>query len=554
MTNRGKYVLSVIAAMGVMAMVAAISYFIGKGQSVEELEAMKGEVETLRAEEREAAVVKRVSQQMEEIAAQQKEISDRQRDKAEESSKLAIQLRDRAEQESRWAHEAEGKAIVALKEAEVQRANAEQQQQIALEQRDKATLSKTIADTLTIRTQAKTMGLTSRNQREIGDTVVADLLAYASWYFLNRYKGNTYYAETFKSLTLATNSVLSYNMDKRGGVNAISMIPDGRGSCVAVSDYGEVEIFNPSDKNTTILLQDKRFDFRDVWAGKQAVYALSKEGTLCMIGYNHVLQKTVGLPTGDYFKMIRADSNTMLLAGRQGLCWYTFSSGLVSDPILLKGRLSAICKREQVFCLFFADGSYAEMDGAGKVTEKNPIIPRIVTSAHYAEDLQCLCLGLKEGPVHLINKYNRRVEMLDAHNAKTLCITTVGPVLISGAYDKAINIWKLDNLLFNTGLNFREEMQTKVAPKQKVTLRDDRAPNEWISPVEYPFRGWTLAVEGDPMAGYVWVGTATGDVIRMNISVDNMAQRVHRKLKRNFTDVEWIRWVGAAVPYIKFKE
>ena len=40
----------------------------------------------------------------------------------------------------------------------------------------------------------------------------------------------------------------------------------------------------------------------------------------------------------------------------------------------------------------------------------------------------------------------------------------------------------------------------------------------------------------------------------MNISIDNMAQNVHRKLKRNFTDVEWIRWVGAAVPYIKFKE
>lgn len=548
-----KYVLSAIAASLLIVMAAVISYYVGKGQSVAELEAMKKEVETLRAEEQEAAVVKRVSQQMEEIAAQQKEISDRQRDKAEESSKLAIQMRDRAEQESHLAREAEGKAITALEEAEVQRANAEQQQRIAVEQRDKATLSKNIADTLTIRTQAKTLGLTSRNQREIGDTVMADLLAYASWYFLDKYKGNTYHSDTFKALNMATNATSQYFINKRGAVNALSIVPEGKGGCVAASNYGEIEIFWPSQKNSTILLQDKKYDFRDVWAGKQAVYALSKEGTLCVVNYDGGF-RTVELPMGDYFKMIRTDSNTLLLAERQNLCWYSFSNGAVSTPVHLPKKLSAICKREQAICLFFIDGSYAEMDGTGKVTEKTPLVKRIVTAAHYAPDLNCLCLGLKEGTVCLLNKFNRQVEVLEAHNAKPLSITTVGPVLVSGAYDKAIYIWKLDHLLFNTGLNFWEEMKTKTVPKQKATVSEDRTPNEWISPVEYIYRGWTLAVEGDPQTGYVWVGTETGEVIRLDLSVDDMARQVHSKLKRNFTEVEWTRFMGASVPYIKFKK
>ncbi|MBQ9640686.1 MAG: hypothetical protein IJV06_03910 [Bacteroidaceae bacterium] len=557
MNKQRLYFLSLVG-LTCLALAATIAYFVGKGQSESALTAMKAEVEALKAGEREAAVVKRVSQQMEEIAYQQKEISDRQRDKAEESSRLAIQMRDRAEQESRSAHEAEGKAVKALEEAKTQRAYAEEQQKIAVEERDRATLSKTIADTLTYRTQAKTLGLTSRNQRETGDTILADLLAYASWYFLDKYKGNTYYTETFRALSMATAASKSYFMERRGAVNALSIVPPeagqkGKDGCVAASNYGELEICWSAGGKTP-LLHDNTYDFRDVWAGKQAVYALSKEGTLCVVNYNAQMQRAVTLPPDNFFKMIRTDSNTLLLAARQSLCWYTFSSGAVSAPVRLQKTLSAICKREHTLCLFFADGSYAEMDGTGKLTEKTPLVKRVVTAAHYAPDLQCLFLGLKEGPVQLVNKYNRQVEILEAHKAKPISITTVGPIMVSGAYDKAIYIWKLDNLLFNTGLNFWQEMETAKTQKRTTAQPQNRVPGEWLSPVEYIYRSWTLSTLGDPRTGCVWIGTATGEVVRQNVSVDNMAQQVHNKLKRNFTDVEWSRFMGASIPYVQFKE
>lgn len=562
MKNKSLYILVGIVATVLIAAVAAIAYTIGKGQSEGELNAMAKEVATLRAGEKKAAVVKRVSQQMEEIAYQQKEISDKQRIKAEESSKLAIEMRDRAEQESHLARTAEQKAIEALQEAENQRSNAMQQQRIAVEERDKATLSKTIADTLNRRTVAKTLGLTSINKREGGDEETADLLAYASWYLLDKYEGNTYYAETFKALALATGGMERTILQQRGVVNALSIVPNGKGNCVAVSNYGEIELLSspsetrqqtPRRLSSTVLLQNNIYDFRDVWAGKNAVYALSFKGPLCVVSYEGKM-KTVALPADSYFKLIHTDSNTLLIAGRKSLCWYTFSTGDVSAPVRLPKTLTTIVKRENNICLFYDDDTYAEMDGTGKITEKKPLTRRSVATAHYAPDLECLFLGLKDGTVQMVNKYNRIAEDLEAHNAKTVCITTIGPVMITGAYDKAAYIWKLDNLVFsNTGLNFWQEMQTKVAPVAKVSQMVNQVPKEWISPVEYTFQGWTLAVCGDPATQHVWIGTSRGEVVRINCSVDNMAKKVYGALKRNLTPVEWSHYLGVSVPYVKLK-
>ena len=97
-------------------------------------------------------------------------------------------------------------------------------------------------------------------------------------------------------------------------------------------------------------------------------------------------------------------------------------------------------------------------------------------------------------------------------------------------------------------------MQAQVAPIQKETYDGKQAPNTWLSPVEYTYSGWTLSVCGDAETKYAWIGTSTGEVVRMNISVDNMAKKVQSMLKRNLTPTEWSRFMGASVPYIKFKE
>ncbi|MBR5906577.1 MAG: hypothetical protein IKZ51_09030, partial [Bacteroidales bacterium] len=218
-------ILCALTALAVLAGVAVLFYHLGSKQSQRELAAMQEEMDRLVESEKDAAIVKRVSQQMEDIAYQQKAISDRQRDRAEEQSILATQNAARAEMESRAAHEAELKANAAATLAEKERANAEKQQAIAVEQRDEATYARNVADTLNRRTQARSLAVSSQVRREAGETEVADLLAYASWYFLKNNRGNQYYSETFKSLTMANGGIPRYKVKENGAVNAISQVP-----------------------------------------------------------------------------------------------------------------------------------------------------------------------------------------------------------------------------------------------------------------------------------------------------------------------------------------
>ena len=542
-----------LIALAVVAGVAALAYRMGYNRSRTELASLKEEMEQMEAAGKDAAIVKRVSQQMEDIAYQQKAISDQQRDRAEEQSILATQNAYRAEMESRAAHEAELKAQSAAQVAERERANAERQQEIAVEQRDEATHAKNVADTLNRRTQARSLAVSSQVRREAAEPEVADLLAYASWYFLKNNRGNQYYSETFKSLTQATDGILRYKMKEGGAVNALAKVPGRPGQCVAVSNFGEVErlTVNASQGGKRIssnaLLFNSLFDFRDVLIKDNSIYALSLKGPLCVLDFegNHV---EVQLPEDNYFKLVPIGDG-LLVAGRKSLSWY--SDGKITGSEELPGTLSAIVEREGVTCLFFTDGGYAEMDVAGRIVEKAPLLKGVVTAAYYDKASKCLLLGVEDGTVYPVNQYDRVMETMAAHKAKCVDITMLGPVVVTGGYDKTAYIWNMDNLLFESGLSFREELQ-----KEKVEKRvsgSQEVPTEWLVPVDYTFDGWTLAVCGDEDGKSVWIGTSSGNVMLLNASADDMAQQLHNKLKRNLTQQEWTRYVGVSIPYMTFK-
>ena len=210
------YVAGGIALLGI----TTGAYFLGRGQASADKETM-AELEELRENESEATIVKRVSQQMEEIAYQQKEISDRQRERAEEQSQLATQMRLQAEKESKAARAAENRALASAKEASEQRLIAVENQKMAEEQRDEANYARSISDTLSYRALGRTLGYSSSVQYDNGNFDVAGLLAYASWHFLDKYNGNTYQSESFKALSTCSASIRIYKTGKSGGVNAI---------------------------------------------------------------------------------------------------------------------------------------------------------------------------------------------------------------------------------------------------------------------------------------------------------------------------------------------
>ena len=542
-----------LIALAIVAGVAALAYRMGYNRSRTELASLKEEMEQMEAAGKDAAIVKRVSQQMEDIAYQQKAISDQQRDRAEEQSILATQNAYRAEMESRAAHEAELKAQSAALVAERERANAERQQEIAVEQRDEATHAKNVADTLNRRTQARSLAVSSQVRREAGEPEVADLLAYASWYFLKNNRGNQYYSETFKSLTQATDGILRYRMKEGGAVNAIAQVPGRPGQCVAASNFGEVEWLTVNAGqggkriSSNALLFNSLFDFRDVLIKDNRIYALSLKGPLCILDFegNNV---EVQLPEDNYFKLVPIEGG-LLVAGRKSLSWY--SDEKITGSEELPKTLSAIVEREGVICLFFTDGGYAQMDASGNIVKKNPLLKDVVTAAYYDKASKCLLLGVEDGTVYPMNPYDRVMETMAAHKAKCMDITMLGSVVVTGGYDKTAYIWNMDNLLFESGLSFREELQKDKVEKRVAGSKE--VPTEWLVPVDYTFDGWTLAVCRDEDGKSVWIGTSSGNVMLLNASADDMALQLHNKLKRNLTQQEWTRYVGVSIPYMTFE-
>ena len=552
--NTRKAILYSLIALAVLAGVATLAYSVGYNRSRKELASMQEEMLRLEEAGKEAAIVKRVSQQMEDIAYQQKAISDQQRDRAEQQSILANRNARIAEQESRAAHQAELKANAAAQVAQRERANAELQQEIAVEQRDEATHAKNVADTLNRRTQARSLAVSSLVRREAGDTELADLLAYASWYLLKHNRGNQFFSDTFKALTQATGGIARYRMRENGSVTAMAKVLDSPEQCVALTNYGEVELLSTSVENGIRRIVPKQlffnpeYDFRDAKYLNGKIYAVSLKGPLCILDTKGKCVE-VSLPEDNYFKVLRAGGR-ILLVGRRSLCWY--ADGKVSGHTRLPRNLSAVAEREGTVCLFYADGSYAEMDASGKVEEKTPLIHEVVTYVYYSKPMHCLLLGTKDGAVYPVNKYNRVMEVLAAHKSTCVDITMQGSNVVTGSYDKNVYIWNLDNLMFESGLTFREELEVaQVGARKPVSSRE--IPAEWLVPVDYTFDGWTLSVCGDMDGKSVWVGTSTGNIMLLNSSADDMAAKLQARLKRNMTQQEWARYVGVSIPYMTFK-
>ena len=118
MTWRG-FNISIMTVVAIVAVAVAVlvAYSIGRGVSQSNYDDLLDEIDELKAKEKEATIVKRVSQQMEAIAYDQMNLSNKQRDRAEEQSRLAEANAARAEEQSRLAQDNAKKLV--LKDGEV---------------------------------------------------------------------------------------------------------------------------------------------------------------------------------------------------------------------------------------------------------------------------------------------------------------------------------------------------------------------------------------------------------------------------------------------------
>ncbi len=526
-----------MAAVGVivgLASVVLIAYTVGRNVSQHEYDALVDEVEELKAKEQEAAVVKRVSQQMEAIAYEQMKVSDMQRDRAEEQSRLAQANAARAEEQSRLAQEnaarAQQQSQLAERNATVARKAAEE----AREQRDAATYAKSISDTLSFRTLSRSLGTNASTMFENGEKQLAAMLAYTSWYFADKYDGNPYQEETYKALVESSKTQRIFSNEYRSMVNGVQPLPGVRDGIVAVTNYGEVELIENGKQK--MLFADKGYDFRDVWLSDERVYALSYDGRLCVLSYDKLLN-VVPLPADKYFKIVQVDTNTLLLAGRNLLTWFDLRDNEVHGSQQLSQELSALLKYKNKTLLFFKDGSSSEMDGTGKVKSVKSIAQGVVTATLYVEDPGLLFLGMKNGDIMYVNEARNINVILNGHVAQVTGLAYRDKILVSSSYDKHMYIWNLPKL--------RGE-KLNVSEKEKLGT-----PMEWLLPCEYTSDAWGLSV--CVKGNWAWHGQSDGRIARCSISIRQMVRRVYMSMSRGLTPNEWIQFVGTNVEYEKLK-
>ena len=135
---------------------------------------MKQKMTELERQEKRSAVLKSISNQMEEITYQQMKLSDEQRLEAIEQRELAEQERRNAVLAQQKALASEHKAIDAYEQAQYQRIQADLQRQ-------QAEYSKSVADTLSFLALGRSLGAQATTQFYAGNRELGSMQATENW-------------------------------------------------------------------------------------------------------------------------------------------------------------------------------------------------------------------------------------------------------------------------------------------------------------------------------------------------------------------------------------
>jgi len=506
-------------ACGVLVLlcgVLAIAYYREKTSG----ESLRAEIDELTETEKKSQVVRRISEQMEEIAYQQKNISDAEREKAEiqtreaeKQSRIANDMRLRAESEQQNALKAEAQARSSEKMANEQRVIAE-------EQRGQAEASMRNVDTLRYIALGRSLGSQSLIQINGGNVELGRLLAYASWYYTSRYKGDTFYPAVFNALSKASNNKKEWEFND-GGITDIVETKDG---LITSSDYGELLFLKRKGDDLTekILLADKKYNFCDLHVEGDIVYALSKDGTIVRVntkkpGVSYVNKFTTGKFRQFYFRgdqIISYDNDKVYVVRK---------SDLMLDRVLKAPEgLTHIFTYGNKVGVFTKKGRVLFISKNYDFTQELSMGVGDIISFDFTDGGRTISFGTKSGMVYVMDYPKmKNLRKLKGHLSQVSDLQFNRGYLLTSSYDRTLKLWDLKS--------------SKLEP---ITLST--------------FDSWLNCFTTDNK--YIWTGDASGVLSRINVSPDDMAKKIQKSLTRDFTKEEWNYYIGSSTPMESFKQ
>ena len=513
----------IIASAGVLLTGAALTGLIGwqtEHQRVKELENLVADLER---QEKRSAVDRSVSSQMEEIAFEQKIISDEQRENALQQTRVANEMRERSEVERQNALAAERSAVASEKKALEASALAESQRQLAEHQRIQAELSKRIADTLSYVALARSLGSLSSIQAQLGNTELSDLLAYSSYYFIDRYQGDVYYPAIFQSLMTASESKRSWSVHN-GALMKCAYMSEKDDRMVTVSTYGEIMIHkkNGEELQSQTLLANKDYDFRDLIIEDKVIYAVSRSGHLVIVDHGNT--SVLPLPNLDFpMNITTQDENSLLIVGDHGIALYDKQRKAVVNTREFDFKVTAVSRYNYLPLLFDDKGRQHLVKNFQELETTNVPFKGHVTAFASSKGTKQRAYGMSDGNIYLQNEVTGKITKLEGHLSRISKMKINNMSLYSASYDGTLKLW-------NTG-------SEKIEPMTLVTT------NAWI--MDFNF---------DSSKQYAWIGDQHGYLSEVLLSIPMMVEKINNKLTRNFTPEEWNYYIGKNVPYETFKK
>ena len=208
------------------------------------------------------------------------------------------------------------KALKAQAAAEISAAEALESYKMAEHQRQNAEYARMVADTLNYISLGRTLGSQSYSIYQTGNTVLGNMLAYASYLYTHDYGGNLYSPTVFQAMTQSAGGRNSWSIHN-GSISRLVISPkDGR--LLTVSTFGEIfsHQINGEQMHTNRLMSDKQYWFSDLYAAPSGkVYALSYTGHLVIIDGNQsrvVMVENVKKPLG---LQILNEGRSLLIVG-----------------------------------------------------------------------------------------------------------------------------------------------------------------------------------------------------------------------------------------------
>jgi len=500
--------VAIVCAAGALA---AYSAYEQEAQQVEELQA---QLDELTKQEKRTAVMQSINAQMEEIALQERRVSDEQREAAVEQTKVAEQMRRNAEEERQNALEAEHRAVEASEVAQRQRTIAEHQ-------RSAAEQSKRVADTLSYISMARQLGNVAQTQHQAGNRELADLLAYASYLYTDRYHGDIYHPSIYQALEQTSQSRHQWNRHK-GTVTDIAFMDDSKDHFVTCSTYGELLIHrvNGSRLNTDTIVSDKRYDFRDIYLirDNNSIYGVSRTGQLVIrSGGKTTICDVVGI---GQLMAIEPSGKQLIVIGDQGIAQIDTKAQQIVKTRQLPFRGVFVARYDYAPTIFDNQGMMHIVRSMDKIEDQRIPVSGQVTAFASSKNTGLKAYGMKNGTIYLFDGKGKRQELI-SHRSRISFLKINGWHLYSSSYDGTLNLW--------------------MANKAKVEPMNIMKTGNWITIFTF-----------DTPKHNIWCGDQKGNLTDEFINVNLMVERLKGKLKRNLTREEWNYYIGQNVPYETF--